>query len=594
MYMDTLSFCYLEREWHVYSWALDIWNIDSDSTNVFGPLYDLAGCTPTFCETEPAGPTLSKGPGDVGGPLPSSAAESPVKPPQRCPPDQPCSTEPITGWSDPTIFPAPELPSFRSTRLTTTFITTEKNPAVVFVTESPPHFDRPTGGGRLPMSNKQQAEPTFEPRPNRLRSSKSFNEAIPQLQPTSRDQSRGHPPYHPPSNTESGPGSGSNSNPNNDPGSEHSSQSDFDADSGFNSGSSPGRGSESGSGAKSVAFSVSIQTKTFVVTARGQEVIVNDRTFPSLKADQTMTVTVDYGTFTIRPTEVVGEGVTVKKPEPAGTVVSVISPTSATFRQIPITVSGTEVSIGVTTLKIPLMGTTMRLKIPAQSSDTVVDERKFSIAPDRIVADGETLKYHGIGAPQTDVMIVGGEGVTVVGQSVFVFRSTTLTYGPSIPDTTKTFDDDMVTIGSAGVVIGGITLGGSEAEATETKYQIVGGGTITKVNPSFAIIDETTFTAGPGANRTTKETGGETFTIGPLGITIGTITVEYPFGTSTVTTFEAKTTASATLPAVTGTRTNNAKEDSKDDDGSGAAPLRFVLTTGMTGFCVALCIWILV
>jgi hypothetical protein len=331
-----------------------------------------------------------------------------------------------------------------------------------------------------------------------------------------------------------------------------------------------------------------------VVTARGQEVIVNDKTFSSLRADQIITVTVNDGTFTIRPTEVAGEGATVKKPQPTGTAVSVIDPTSATFGGVPITVSGTEALVGGTTLRIPLIGTTIRLEIPTQGSSTLVDQREISIAPDRIVVDDETLKYHGVGAPQTDVIIEGGEMVTAVGQSVFVFRSTTLTYGPSIPDTTETIDDDIVTVGPAGVVIDGMTLGGSKAEVGDTKYRIVGGATITKINPSYVIIDETTFTAGPGAKRTTKEAGGETITIGPYGIIIGTITAKYPFGASTVTTIEAKATASAMLPAATGTNNNNAKEDGKDDDDSGATLPRSGLTMGMTGLCIAVGVWILV
>ncbi|KAJ4012882.1 hypothetical protein NW766_006694 [Fusarium irregulare] len=234
----------------------------------------------------------------------------------------------------------------------------------------------------------------------------------------------------------------------------------------------------------------------------------------------------------------------------------------------------------------------MRLEAPTQGSNIVIEERKISINANRIVVDDETLKYHGVGGPQTDVIIEGGEMVTAAGQSVFVFRSTTLTYGPNVHETTKTIDDDVITVGPGNVVIDGTTFGGSEAEPKDTNYRIVGGATITKVNPSYAIIDETTFTAGPGAKRTTKEAGGETITIGPGGIAIGTITVKYPFGASTVTTIEVKETASEKLPAATGT--NNSKNGSNDgdDDDSGATGSR--LTMGMTGLCIAVGVWILV
>jgi len=331
------------------------------------------------------------------------------------------------------------------------------------------------------------------------------------------------------------------------------------------------------------------------VTARGQEVIVNDKTFSSLRPDQTTTVTVDYGTFTIRPTEVVGEGATVRKPQPVGTVISVVSPTSATIGKIPVTVSGTEAIVDGTRLKIPLMGTTTRLQVSVVGSNTIVEERQVSIAPGRVVVDDETLTYHGVGGPQTDVIIGGGEMVTAVGKSVFVFHSTTLIYGTGTPVATETIDDDTITVGPEGIVVDGTTLGGSDAELTDTKYRIVGGATITKVNPSYAIIDETTFTAGPGAKSTTKEAGGETITIGPSGIIIGTMTIKYPFGASTVTTIEAKATASDELPVATGTGNNNAKEDgkSKKDDDSGGILRQPGLATGMTGLCIAFGVWIL-
>ncbi|GKU14434.1 unnamed protein product [Fusarium langsethiae] len=550
--------------------------------------------TPNFCETEPVGLTPSKGPGNVGGPLPSSTELSPKEPPKQCPPGQSCSTEKVPGWLNPTAVPAPGVPglTFSSTRPTVTFITTDKNPAVVFTTDPPPRFDRPTRGGGLPMSNKQKAKPTEEPRPNLTQSSKDHGKVISQSEPTPGDQSQGQPQRRPQPNSEpgSGSGSGSNSGPNNNSDPDYNSRSGSDPDSGFHSRSDSSPGSES----EPKSVPIAIQTKTFVVTARGQEVIVNDKTFSSLKMNQTTTVTIDYGTFTIRPTEVAGEGATVKKPQPVGTAVSVVNPTSATLGRVPVTVSGTEALVGGTTLRIPLMGTTMRLEISRQGSNTLANERDIFIAPDRIVVDDQTLKYQGIGAPQTDVIIEGGEMVTAAGQSVFVFRSTTLTYGPSIPGTTETIDDDIVTVGPAGVVIDGMTLGGLEAESGDTKHRIVGGATITKVNPSYVIIDETTFTAGPGAESTTKETGGETITIGPGGIIIGTITVRYPFGASTVTTIEAKATASAMLPAATGTNNNKAKDDSKDDDDSGANLLRSGLTTGMTGLCIAAGVWIMV
>jgi hypothetical protein len=445
--------------------------------------------------------------------------------------------------------------------MTVTFITTDKNPAVVFPTKPPPHFDRPTGGGVLPMSNKQLPEPSKAPGSNHPDSSGGHGKSSPQSGP--------QPDVKPRPSAESGP------RPTSEP------QPEIEPQGGPQPQSQPDAKPE--------------PPRKFFVTARGQEVIVNDKTFSSLRADQTTTVTVDYGTFTIRPTEVVGEGATVKKPQPVGTVISVISPTGATIGEVPVTVSGTEATVGGTRLKIPLMGTTTRLKVLVAGSSTIMEERQVSIAPGRVVVDDETLTYHGVGGPQTDVIIEGGEMVTAVGRSVFVFHSTTLIYGTGAPVTTETIDDDAITVGPEGIVVDGTTLGGSDAEVTDTKFRIVGGATITKVNPSYVIIDETTFTAGPGAKSTTKEAGGETITIGPSGIIIGTMTIKYPFGASTVTTIEAKATASDELPVATGTSNTNAKEDGKGkkDDDSGAILQQPGLATGMTGFCIAFGVWIL-
>ncbi|KAM0252290.1 hypothetical protein ACHAP5_001276 [Fusarium lateritium] len=555
--------------------------------------------TPNFCETQSSVPTPSKGPGATA-PASSSEETSPKVPPKDCSPEGSCSTEKVPGWSNPTGLPISEMPgSSRTTsRMTLTFVTTDKNPAVVFTTEPPPKFGKQTKEGRLPMSNKQLPEPSDTagpngPQPSRdLLASGGHGKARPiseahsqaqsqvQSQVQSQDQSQARTDALPQPTSEPMP----ESRPQDRPQTQRQPDTDADTDTDINTDIDTDLVPE--------------PTKIFLVTARGQEVIVNDKTFSNLKADQTTTVTVGSGIFTIRPTEVVGEGATVKKPQPIGTAISVVSPTSTTVGGVPVTVSGTEATVGGTRLKIPLMGTTTKLEIPAASSHSLVEERQVSIAPGRVVVDDETLTYTAIGGPQTDVIIVGGEMVTVAGNSVFVFHSTTLTYGPDSPGVTKTIDDDTITVGSAGVIVDRTTLGGHDAEATDTKYRIVGGATITKVNPSYVIVDETTFAAGPGAKSTTKEAGGETITIGPSGVVVGTITVKYPFGASTVTTIKVRATASDDSPVATGSSNINAKKDGKDkknddDDDSGTSPRRSGLTMGMTLLCIAVGVWVL-
>jgi hypothetical protein len=549
--------------------------------------------TPNFCETQPSGPTYTKGPGATEAPASSTEEVSPKVPPKDCSPEGSCSTEKVPGWSNPTGVPKPEIPGLTrtTTRMTVTFVTTDKNPAVVFTTEPPPKFGKQTKEGQLPMSNKQLPEPPNATGPNDpepsgdLWTSGGHGKARPisevhsqaQSQAQSQDQSQTRSDTLPQPTSEPMPKSRSQDRPQ----TQRRPVADTDINASIDTDLTPK------------------PTKVFLVTARGQEVIVNDKTFSNLKADQTTTVTVGSGIFTIRPTEVVGEGATVKKPQPIGTVISVVSPTSTTVGGVPVIVSGTEAVVDGTRLKIPFMGTTTKLEIHAAGSHTLVEERQVSIAPGRVVIDDETLTYTGVGGPQTDVIIVGGEMVTVAGKSVFIFHSTTLIYGPDNPGVTKTIDDDTIIVGPAGVIIDRTTLGGYDAEATNTKYRIVGGATITKVNPSYVIVDETTFTAGPGARSTTKEAGGETITIGPSGVIVGTMTVKYPFGASTVTIIKARATASDDSPVATGSSNINTKEGGKDkkkknndDDDSGTTPRRPGLTMGMTLLCIAVGVWV--
>lgn len=316
---------------------------------------------------------------------------------------------------------------------------------------------------------------------------------------------------------------------------------------------------------------------TFVITAKAGDVIINGETFSSLKPDQTTTVTVSRGTFTIYPTAVVGEGATVEKPQPVGTAVTALTPTTGNAGGLSVTVSGSDAVVDGTKMEIPPLGTT-----------TTVNDEAVSIGPGKVVVDGDTITFRAVGGYQTDVVVTGGEMITAVGQSIFVFHSTTLTYGPGIPETSEVVDDDTITIGPSGVIVDGTTIGGTSADATDTTYEIVGGATITKVSPSFAIIDGTTFTIGPKASKVTKVIGGETITIGPSGVVISTMTLNYPFGSSVVTTIEASATRSDTVPV----ETERSKMGNDDDEGNAGYLLQPSLAAGMTGLCIAIGVWI--
>lgn len=370
-------------------------------------------------------------------------------------------------------------PTMLSSRVVVTFVTTDKNPSVVFPSDPVPRYSQPGGGGRLTVQEHHTVSSELQ----------SKNRAMPgtAVEPQSAKQ---------------------------------------------------------------------IQPKaTYAVTARGPQVIINDRTYSDLEPGQTKTVTVDEGTFTIYPSVVVGAGATVTKPEPVPTAVSVMTPTSAMIGGLPVVVSGSEAVIDGTRIEIPPAGTTAE-----------VHDEHISIFPGKVIIDGQTLRFQASGARQTDVVVTGGEMITAIGQSVYVFRSTTLTYGSGTEEKTEIVDDDTVTIGPSGVVIQGITMGGPSAETIETSHEIVGGATITKMSPSLVVIGGTTYTVGPSARSTSILIGGETITLASEGLIVSTMTLSYPFGSSVVTTIMQEATGDADLPEESGSSKNGKQKVSDDQD----------------------------
>ncbi|KAI5463126.1 hypothetical protein BGZ63DRAFT_441423 [Mariannaea sp. PMI_226] len=323
---------------------------------------------------------------------------------------------------------------------------------------------------------------------------------------------------------------------------------------------------------------------TWKITARPGHVIINDKTISNLKAEQTTTVKLGQDAFTIFPTKVVGAGATIQKPRPVGTAISVVTPTTSVLGGLPVEVSGSVAVVGGTKIAIPPHGMT-----------TMINHEKVSIDPSKIIAKGKTLTFHAIGGYETAVVVEGGEMVTAIGQSIYMFHSTTITYGPGIPERSEVVDNDTIKIGPSGIILHGTTIGGTEAKPTGTIFEIVGGATITELAPSFIIIDGTTFTAGPGNRRKTKVIGGETIKIGPRGAVIGSMTLSIPFGSSAVATITATAPRRTTLPTETestGESVRNSShgisgdgDDDEDEDSAGSL-LEPSFAPGMTGLCI--------
>ena len=317
---------------------------------------------------------------------------------------------------------------------------------------------------------------------------------------------------------------------------------------------------------------------TYTVTAGPSSVIIGGKTFDSIKPGQTRTVVAGGGTFTILPTAVVGEGVTVARPVPAEpTTEFVPSPTSASVGGLPIWVSGSILEIDGRTMTIPRGGVT-----------TNINGQPVSLGPGIIVVDGsETFTWAGQPALPTDILVVGGQMLTASGSALFILNSTTLTYGPRIGQTLTTVDDETITVGPRGIIVDGSTLGGPTAGPSDVTYQVVGGVTITQLGHSLMAIDGHTYTMGHGTEPITiSAAAGLVTVVPPHGIVYNNMTFGQGSDARVITTtFEPNGTTTDDSPAETGSDTD---KDDEDDMAAGRRP-----DILLAGLCAALVLWAL-
>ncbi|ODA76733.1 hypothetical protein RJ55_08004 [Drechmeria coniospora] len=310
---------------------------------------------------------------------------------------------------------------------------------------------------------------------------------------------------------------------------------------------------------------------SFRVVAQGRQVIINDKTFSDAEPGAaSRVVAVDGALFTILPNAVVGVGATVQRPLPPNRPVSVATPVVAVVGGLDVTIFESHAVVGGVTLKLPEGRTA-----------TVVNGHSVSISPGTLTVDGETLHFKpNEPAQELGVLVSGGELLTAVGQSIVVIHSTTITYGPGIPDRFEAVDGDTITIGPSGVSVHGIVLGGPSANPTTTDFEIVGGATITRIPPTIAVINGVTFVLGPGTSWTTTVIGGQTFTIGPTGLVVGAITLNCPFGAEIATTIVPSGTWLDERPIETAGK----QHDADDSAGSMLPPGRWIAWTAL---CIA-------
>ncbi|KAI8281376.1 hypothetical protein K4K60_004204 [Colletotrichum sp. SAR11_57] len=223
---------------------------------------------------------------------------------------------------------------------------------------------------------------------------------------------------------------------------------------------------------------------TYTITVEPTKVIVNDQTFTVTNPSETRQVSVSGAEFTINPSEVVGGGTIVDRPGNVGR--STVAPSSTVVGDVPVVVAPDSLQNVVV-----VGGTTFELQ--ATPVVTVVQGQTITIQSSGIVFPKQTVSINRSSPTQTEIVVAGGEMVTAIGPSVVIVHSTTFTYGLASSTITEIVDDDTILIGPSGVIVRNVTMGGPNAKASDTAFEIVGGATITQRADSHSAVGAGTF-----------------------------------------------------------------------------------------------------
>ncbi|KAK4237749.1 hypothetical protein C8A03DRAFT_34273 [Achaetomium macrosporum] len=305
------------------------------------------------------------------------------------------------------------------------------------------------------------------------------------------------------------------------------------------------------------------------VAVQPTAVVINGNTIRDNPAQQTQVVIIAGQTFTINPTQVIGAGTSIDRPSATGGVYQP-TPTSTNLGGVPVVVSSSVAVIGDTTFTLGPTPTT-----------ATVSGQTFTIGASTIAGgpSSQTLLLPTLPSP-TEVVVAGGDLITAIGSSVVVIHGTTLTYTLSSTPTTTTLDynndnDDgdnvVLTLGPGGVTVGTTVIGGTHASSPhDTQYALVGGATLTKIGASVVVVGGSTYTL-PGPTTVVVTVGGETVTIVPTGVEVGSLTMRYPFGPTTVITptpgagVGGGASAMATSTGVAGTGSGRSGQEEEED-----------------------------
>ncbi|KAK1729595.1 uncharacterized protein BDZ83DRAFT_748337 [Colletotrichum acutatum] len=467
---------------------------------------------------------------------------------------------------------APQFPTFSSTlgpETTVTFVTTAKNPSVVFSPISTPRYGHDPET-QAPQDRRSSAKPTAKPTPKPTPSTQSPNND-PRPSGSPRESAKEPPKatymitvaptkivINDQTFTQNDPSGTTKVTVNGD-------EFTINPSEVIGGGTIVDRPGNVGRSTMVPSSTVVGDLPIVIAPAGTQNVVVVGGTTFGVQATP-ITAVVEGQTITIEPSAVIvpDQNAPIGGAAPVTTVVK-----GQTITLVPSAagVSGEIVSSG---RSAPLT--------------TAINGQKTTIQPSAVVAvPKRTVSISRTSPVQTEIVVAGGEMITAIGPSVVVIRSTTFTYGLVSTVITKVVDDDTISIGPSGVSVRNTTVGGPGAKATDTTYEIVGGASVTQVGASVVVVDGTSFTVGPGKGTTTKVFGGETITIGPSGVVVSTITLPYPFGPTVITTIDVPSTAAAPSPVPSETKKN----------GGGAVRPARALTGLHLEVCIAIGVWVL-
>ncbi|KAI1491467.1 hypothetical protein F5X96DRAFT_631354 [Biscogniauxia mediterranea] len=266
-------------------------------------------------------------------------------------------------------------------------------------------------------------------------------------------------------------------------------------------------------------------TSPMTVVVQPGEVVLNHETFadsPERASSTTVVVGDGSDVFVIDPSRVIGAGATITRPPPpppprgggggGGSVVLVHTPTITT------TIGGLRVVYGSSAATID--GTAFT--VGPTPTPVVVGGQPITIGPGgSIVFPSQTLALASLAAAAeapgaTEVAVLGGELITALGSDRVVIEGATVTYGTASTRTlTSVVKGETVFVGPSGVVVRAKTLGGAAAAPGATAYEMVGGATVTRLGSTAVVIEGSTYRVGGGSGggtateKTATEAGAE-------------------------------------------------------------------------------------